>query len=510
MTFQYFLIRLVALLTFLVSSLTSQTPMGRVIPGRFIVSYRNGAVPASVNAGSGAHLVQRHERLGIAIVQATPASAATVWQTLATDPAVQSVVEDRIVFANAVVVRSATTAGEVADALYNSPQGWAVRQVGGFGDSATPGPWTVTTGAGVRIAILDSGVDASHPDIAPNLALNLSEVDQSVATGMPSVCDDGSPRDQQGHGTWAASLAAGALGANTGQVAGVAPGATLLNIKVLERMPSAVTSAGDPTGCNAGEASGLLSWVIAGIEDAVAQRADIVSMSLGTLVDITTGDGAGLKATFDQVTHAAANAGVVLIAAAGNDAFDLANQRYIELPAQARDVLAIVASTNPACAENLVAGATCAPGAVTLPYYSNYGAPLNALAAPGGSYPASSDATQASGWIWGACSSGIPASISGVPAVQGQSFGCFGLGHVAYVQAMGTSASAPLAAGAAALIMAANPTWSASTVVAALRTSAVSVGGLPVGQVNAAALVKDAVANPSSQHIVATPIQFRP
>ena len=510
MTFQYFLVRAVAIFTFLTSTLLSQTPMGRSVPGRFIVAYRNGAIPANAAArlGANARLLQRHERLGIAIVQAPTASADQVRAALSADPAVQSVVEDRVVFANAVKVQPASVPAGTADALYNSPQGWAVRQVGGY----APGPWTVATGKGVRIAILDSGVDASHPDISPNLALNLSEIDQSVATGMPSVCDDGSPQDQQGHGTWTASLAAAALGPDTGQVAGVAPSATLLNIKVLERLPSAVTSASDPTGCNAGEASGLLSWVIAGIEDAVAQRADIVSMSLGTLVDITTGDGAGLQAMFDQVTHAAANAGVILIAAAGNDAFNLSDQRYIELPAQSRDVLAIVASTNPACAENLIAGATCAAGPITLPYYSNYGAPLNALAAPGGSYPAgpNADTTQASGWIWGACSSGLPSTVSGVPSTRGQSFGCFGLGHTAYVQAMGTSASAPLAAGAAALILAANPTWSAAKVVAALRASAVPVAGVPVPLVNVAAIVQSASGSPTTQHTINAPILYQP
>ena len=511
MTFQYLFIRTVAILTFLTSSLLSQTPMGRTVPGRFIVSYRNGAVPSTAAASAqtaGASLVQRHERLGIAIIQASTSSADQLRATLIADPAVQSVVEDRIVSAHAISVRPATAASSTPDALYNSPQGWAVRQVGGFGSAVTPGPWNVTTGTGVRIAILDSGIDATHPDIAPNLALNLTEVDQSAATGMPSACDDGSPQDQQGHGTWTASLAAAALGPNTGAVAGVAPTATLLNIKILERMPSATTSADDPTGCNAGEASGLLSWVIAGIEEAVAQRADIVSMSLGTLVDITTGDGAGLQATFDQVTHAAANAGVILIAAAGNDAYNLADRQYIELPAQSRDVLAIVASTNPACAENLTAAASCVPGPITLPYYSNFGAPLNALAAPGGSYPAGpdSDTAQASGWIWGACSSGLPSTVSGVPTTQGQSFGCFGLGHTAYVQAMGTSASAPLAAGAAALILAANPTWNAATVVAALRSSAVPVAGLPVPLIDVAALVHTQPVHPTTQHIVAKPM----
>jgi subtilisin family serine protease len=472
------------------------TAMGRTLPGRYLVSYRNGVVPADAAgraALAGAKLVRQHPHVGVAVVQANEEDASL----LRRDPAVAFVVLDRVVSAHAVKVRAAA-AGGAADSLYNSQQGWAVRAVGGLGATSSetttgePGPWSVTTGAGIRIAILDSGVDATHPDLSPNLALNLTEVDQSA---LPSVCDDGTPQDQQGHGTWTASLAAGALGAGTGLVAGVAPSAEILNIKVLQRMPGDATAA-DPSGCLSGQASGLLSWVIEGIDDAVANHADVISMSLGTLVDITTGDGAGVKATFDAATHAAFAAGTVVVAASGNDGFDLSNQRYVEIPAQSRDVVAIVASTNPACAENLAAGATCGSGTVTRPYYSNFGAPLNALAAPGGSYPAGPDAdpTQPTGWIRGACSMGKPGTQPGAPVSDGKadpnhSEACFGLGQVAYVQAMGTSASAPLAAGVVALIRAANPTWDAASVVAALRSTAVATPGMSVPQVSAAAAV---------------------
>src|SRR6202034_1323918 len=117
------------------------------------------------------------------------------------------------------------------------------------------------------------------------LAVNLSEVDQSALTGVPSACDDGTPQDQQGHGTWTASLAAGAMGPGTGLVIGVAPAATLLNIKVMERMPDPASTAPDvATQCETGQASGLLSWVIEGIGDAVGEHADVISLSLGTVV----------------------------------------------------------------------------------------------------------------------------------------------------------------------------------------------------------------------------------
>jgi subtilisin family serine protease len=492
--------------------LTAQQP-AKVVPGRFLVTYRDAQLPTGGTLSvASARIVAAHPSLGIIVVDTTQprstitaADDAATLARLAAQPNVAFVVQDRIVSADSILVRpvpngnrypvrlpasgaaDATAANSVvSDTFYMlGPQGWAVKQVGGYGKGVpggpATGPWDVTTGTGIRIAILDTGLDAQHPDIAPNLALNLSEIDQ---TALSSPCDDGSPQDQQGHGTFSASLAAAAMGPNTGLTIGVAPTATLLNIKVLERMPgSGATLAAQ---CDAGQASGLLSWVLKGIQDAVTNHADIISLSLGSIVDLSTGDGAGLKATFDSVTHAAANAGVILVAAAGNGGIDLTNPRYMEIPAQSRDVLAIAATTNPECAQNLAPGAACAAGPVAMAYYSNYGAPLNALAAPGGSYPAGDDYS-VSGWIRGACSAGRVGTETGLPDA-GHSFGCFNLGHSQYVQAIGTSASTPLAAGVAALYRAANPNWSAAQVVSAMRASAVPSSTVPFPMVTAASI----------------------
>ena len=493
------------------------SPIGPPVPHRYLVAYRDGTIPTDASARarlSGARIVRNNNPFAIAVLETSSDAndEAAAIAALRADPNVQFVIHDRILSAHSLILRpilpatigvtvgtptptptpiptpTPTPTAAPYDTYYTStPQAWAVLQSGGFGagipGGPAHGPWDTTMGAGVRIAILDSGVDALHPDIAPNLAFNLSEIDQSAATGLPSPCDDGSPQDQQGHGTWVASLAAAAIGPGTGLLIGVAPAATLLNIKVLERLPDPSSTAPDiATQCTTGQASGLLSWVIQGIQDAIAQHADVINLSLGILVDLDTGEGAGLQATFDRVTYAADQAGAVLVASAGNDGVNLANPRYIELPAQSRSVLAVVASTNPACAEDLTPNAACAPGPITLPYYSNFGAPLDAIAAPGGSYPGPTTPdpdTAVSGWIRGACSNGLPNTADGPPSDPAHSFGCFNLGHAQYVQAMGTSASAPLVAGSAALLRAAYPAWSPDQIVAALRASATPTSTLP-------------------------------
>lgn len=138
-------------------------------------------------------------------------------------------------------------------------------------------------GTGVDVAVVDTGIDSTHPDLAGKViaAANFT-TDPSTADGF-------------GHGTHVASIVAGSGAASSGLRRGVAPGAELLNAKVL-----------DNTG------NGQLSWVIAGMQWAAANGADVISMSLQ----------AGITDGTDPVSQAVNDLtqsdGVLFTIAAGN------------------------------------------------------------------------------------------------------------------------------------------------------------------------------------------------
>jgi subtilisin family serine protease len=454
------------------------------IADRLIVLYRTNAVPAAV---PGARIVSSIPAWGIASVaaqsdsqQAGDPDLLQLQSRLASDPAIAYVVHDRRIHGSQLQIgqsasqfnNEASKMPETPDWYYtSSPQGWAVKQVGGFGNHApgapAGGPWDQSMGKGVSIAVLDSGISATHPDTASNLVYAQSLIDQ---TALPSPCDDGSTSDQEGHGTFVASLAAGALGRNTGMVVGVAPQASLLNIKILQRMPASGTGTQQAL-CEEGAPSGLMSWLISGIALASQQHADIISISAGSLLDSYSGEAEGLIAAINRAVYNATQAGSLVIAAAGNDGESLDDNRYIEMPAQAQDALAVVATTNPQCQQNLSTSATCRPGPLAIPYYSNYGATLQSVAAPGGSLPQDVSGVGVSGFVRGACSTGLVNTEDGLPSQPGHSFGCFNLGHASYVEAIGTSASAPLVAGVAAILKGAYPSLTPVQLAAALRGS---------------------------------------
>ena len=161
-------------------------------------------------------------------------------------------------------------------------------------------------GSGVKISILDSGVDDTHPDLAGRV---VAEED---------FTDDVTTDDLNGHGTHCAGIAAGGYNAGA-NVTGVALGASLMNAKVLNQSGFARPS-----------------WVISGIEWSVEQNADILSMSIGWW----WGRPDGWNLVPEVVTNAV-DAGHVVVIAAGNEG---PGEGTIGSPAVAYGAIAVAAS----------------------------------------------------------------------------------------------------------------------------------------------------------------------
>lgn len=159
--------------------------------------------------------------------------------------------------------------------------------------------WSRANGAGQTIAIIDTGVDASHPDLNDRL------VDGYSATGRDEL------DDRNGHGTHVAGIAAASLGERYG-VVGVAPTAALMSVQVANEFGAAYTSA-----------------VAEGIIWAVDHDADVINLSLGGTQESLVVNGA--------IDHAVAN-DVVVVVAAGNW-YERGNP--ISWPAAHPDVIAV-------------------------------------------------------------------------------------------------------------------------------------------------------------------------
>ncbi|RLT45417.1 MAG: peptidase S8/S53 subtilisin kexin sedolisin [Chloroflexi bacterium] len=230
-------------------------------------------------------------------------------------------------------------------------------------------------GAGVRIAIVDDGLFAQHPDIAPNLNTALSK---SFVPGDPAAF---TPINFPSHSSHVAGVAAAAD--NGIGIIGVAPQAEIVGVRVLTWLPDANSPIGYAP-------EGKFAWLAAGIVYAANIESDIINISLGGWLDkngscdadgcISKKDAGELKKLLDRATRYAHKKGAVVIAAAGNDATDTDNNgKNYFLPAESDKVLA-VSATGPV-------GWIFNPTATDLDSfapYSNYGKKLVDFAAPGG------------------------------------------------------------------------------------------------------------------------------
>jgi len=170
---------------------------------------------------------------------------------------------------------------------------WGIKRVN------AAGAWGFSSGKGVKVAIIDTGMDYTHPDLAAH-----------YAGGYNAVNTSATPLDDHGHGTHVAGTI-GALRDAKG-VVGVAPEAQLYAVKVLDA-----------------NGSGAYSNIIAGIQWAVENGIQVINMSLGGK--------SGTPALAEAMT-AADKAGVTIVCAAGNDSGP------VNYPAKYPESIAVAAS----------------------------------------------------------------------------------------------------------------------------------------------------------------------
>lgn len=174
---------------------------------------------------------------------------------------------------------------------------------------------TGATGAGIRVGIVDTGIDYSHPAFGNGYGPG-----HRVAGGYDFANDDADPRDDHGHGTHVAGI----VGGNGGGVVGVAPGVTLYAFKVL-------TAGG----------WGYESWILAGLERALDPDGDPGTDDAMQVINLSLGSSAGnpddpMSLALDHLTES----GVVCCVAAGNDG----SYRSIGSPGTSRRAITVGAT----------------------------------------------------------------------------------------------------------------------------------------------------------------------
>lgn len=205
-------------------------------------------------------------------------------------------------------------------------------QADDFGLIRCPEAWSLSTGANVRVAVLDTGVQTNHPDLTGKI-----KASRNFTGGKSSNVGD-----QNGHGTHTA----GTVGANMNNNKGVASAGYKCELAI---------------GKVLGPSGGYDSWVAAGIDWAwQGGGSRVISMSLG---------GVGTSSVLDTAISRASTADVVIVAAAGNsgaDMDDALSSSLLEFPA-----------ANPLC---ISVAAVSSSG--SLAPFSNYGTTVD-IAAPG-------------------------------------------------------------------------------------------------------------------------------
>jgi subtilisin family serine protease len=326
------------------------------------------------------------------------------------------------------------------------------------------------TGRGVRIGDIDSGVDLTHPDIAPNLdvAHSCSFIFDHDPTALPVEKANGdcsnkaAVQDRAGHGTHTASTIAAPI--NGIGIAGVAPEATIVAIKACSTLGYCFADS-----------------VAAALRYAGDLRLDVVNLSLFADPYLYyCGSDAQQRALYQDLQAAARYAqqrGVLVIAAAGNQADDMAHPTTDVISPDWPPNAAVERTVHNNCkrAPTELPGvlAVSATGPIGIPgytlniaSYSDVGMGVVGVAAPGGDYFAATNTVQdAVLAAWSSTDDGTWDFFNTLPFP-----GLTVLDHGArYAEVNGTSMAAPHATGLAALIKQLHPGWGPGALSAAVQ-----------------------------------------
>ncbi|MEK6852491.1 MAG: S8 family serine peptidase, partial [Nanoarchaeota archaeon] len=292
-------------------------------------------------------------------------------------------------------------------------------------------------GSGTIIAVIDTGINKTHPD--------LNDLDDNPITNDPKVIGEFTAfpsegtNDLHGHGTHVSGIASGTGEASNYKFVGVAPRASLINAKVLNRD-------------GVGDEFGLLQ----GIEFALDNNADVISMSLGFALGVRV-------ESVENLLKQAVEQGVVVVAAAGNSGDDF----------YANPVFETISSPG-AVDEVITVGASCKPSQTGVVKYSfpvvdacpgEIGnESMVTFSSKGPSIPEFSVKPDvvAPGVIICSAASG---SLNNEPDLKD-------CGNDLYLAISGTSMATPHVAGSAALLLQAHPDWNPEKIKSTLVSTA--------------------------------------
>ena len=293
---------------------------GDYVPGRLLVKFKEGVMTraaADVLAENGATYLTNLYASPVQLVQVPEGKELALVDQLNNDPRVEYAEPDYIYWA----------LDTPNDPYYSSNQ-WAHTE-----RMNSAAAWDLSTGSNtVTIAVIDTGIDETHPDLAAK-----------IVAGYDFVDDDANPHDLNGHGTHVAGIAA-AITNNGAGVAGMSWGARIMSVRVL-----------DASG------SGSSVDIVSGINWASTHGAKVLNLSLG---------GTSYSTSMQNAVTSATNAGALVIAAMGNCRTAGGGCPYANptaYPAAYSNVMAVAATNR----------------SDTYAYYSQFGSHCD-IAAPGG------------------------------------------------------------------------------------------------------------------------------